>query len=74
MRKYIRVLFALHRFFIQNAITYALRSIITSVSNNSTSQTHLCTAYKSNANLIVLLQFRHFNEPKIKSAEYVMII
>ena len=73
MQKYIRVFFALV-FFLQNAIIYTLRSIITSLSNNSTSQTHLYTANKSNANLIVLLQFRFFNEPKIKSAEYVMII
>ena len=72
MQEYIRVF----RFFSSKMQlhTYTLRSIITSVSNNSTSQTHLCTAYKSNANLIVLLQFWHFNEPKIKLAEYVMII
>ena len=73
MQEYIRVF----RFFsLQNAIKYlySQKYIITSVSNNSTSQTHLCTAYKSNANLIVLLQFWHFNEPKIKLAEYVMII
>ena len=49
MRKYIRVLFGLHRFFIQNAITYALRSIITSVSNNSTSQAHLQPTNPSDA-------------------------
>ena len=73
MQEYIRVF---RFFFLQNAIKYlySQKYIITSVSNNSTSQTHLCTAHKSNANLIVLLQFQHFNEPKIKSAEYVMII